>query len=80
MSNKIYEIQKKLDRDFYLYSYTNKIAVYDPKASARRLFRKRNIVKVPRMMMKKDCVPIYLPISYCVLCGNYGVVYEHKQY
>ena len=30
--------------------------------------------------MAKDCVPIYLPISYCVLCSNYGVVHEHEQY
>ena len=31
-------------------------------------------------MMVKDRVPIYLPISYCVLFSNYGVVHEHEQY
>ena len=31
-------------------------------------------------MTTKDCVPIYLPISYCVLCGNYGVIHEYEQY
>ena len=31
-------------------------------------------------MTTKDRVPIYLPISYCVLCSNYGVVHEHEQY
>ena len=50
MSNKIYEIQKELDRVFYLYSYTNKIAVYGPIPSVRRLFGKRKIVKDPRMI------------------------------
>ena len=50
MSNKIYEIQKELDRGFYLYSYTNRIAVYGPIPSARRLFGKRKIVKDPRMI------------------------------
>ena len=50
MSNKIYEIQKELDRSFYLYSYTNKIVVYGPIPSARRLFGKRKIVKDPRMI------------------------------
>ena len=44
MSNKIYEIQKELDRGFHLYSYTNRIVVYGPRPSARRLFGK-----------KKDC-------------------------
>ena len=48
MSNKIYEIHKELDRGFYLYSYTNRIAVYGPIPSAKRLFGKRNIVKDPR--------------------------------
>ena len=32
------------------------------------------------MMTAKDCVPIYLPISYCVLCSNYRVVHKHEQY
>ena len=80
MSNKIYEIQKKLERGFHLYSYTNKIAVYGPRPSARRLFGSTEIVKDSRMMTAKDHVPIYLPISYCVLCSNYGVVHEHEQY
>ena len=31
-------------------------------------------------MMTKDHAPTYLPISYCVLCGNYGVLQEHEQY
>ena len=31
-------------------------------------------------MTAKDRVPIYLPISYCVLCSTYGVVHEHEQY
>ena len=80
MSNKIYEIQKELDRGFHLYGYTNRIAVYGPRPSARRLFGKRKITKDPRMMMAKDRVPIYLPISYCMLYSNYGVVHEHEQY
>ena len=58
LSNKIYEIQKKLERGFHLYSYTNKIAVYGPRPSARRLFGRREIVKDPRMMTAKDHVPI----------------------
>ena len=80
MSNKIYELQKELDRGFHLYSYNNRIAVYGPRPSARRLFRRRKNVKDPRQMTAKDHVPIYLPISYCVLCSNYGVVHEHEQY
>ena len=50
MSNNIYNIQKKLDRGFYLYSYTNRIAIYGPIPSAKRLFGKRKIVKDPRMI------------------------------
>ena len=80
MSNKIYEMQKELDRGFHLYGYTNKIAVYGPRPSTRRLFGKRNIAKDPRIMTTKDRVPIYLPISYCVLCSNNGVIREHEQY
>ena len=80
MSNKIYEVQKELDRGFHLYGYTNKIAVYGPRPLAKRLFGKRKIVKDPRIMIAKDHVPIYLPISYCVLCNNYGVIHKHKQY
>ena len=80
MSNKIYEIQKELDRGFHLYSYTNKIVVYGPRPFARKLFGRRKIVKDPRMMTAKDRVPIHLPISYGVLCSNYGVVHEHEQY
>nr|POE69701.1 hypothetical protein CFP56_45737 [Quercus suber] len=51
----------------------------DQDLSARRLIGKRKIAKDPRIMTK-DCAPTYLPISYCVLCGNYGVLPEHKQY
>ena len=50
MSNKIYEIQKELDRGFYLYSCTNWIAIYGPLPLAKRLFGKRKIVKDPRMI------------------------------
>ena len=38
------------------------------------------IVKDPRLMTAKDRVPIQLPISYYVLCSNYGVVHKHEQY
>ena len=31
-------------------------------------------------MTIKDCVPIYVPISYYVLCSNYEVIHEHEQY
>ena len=79
MINKIYEVQKKLDKDFYLYGYTNRIAVYGPRPSARRLIGKRKIAKDLRIMTK-DRAPTYLPISYCILCGNYGVLHEHEQY
>ena len=78
MSNMIYEIQKELDRGFHLYSYTNMIVVYCPRPSVRRLFGRRKIVKDPRLMTAKDHVPIYLSISYYVLCSNYGVVHEHE--
>ena len=44
----------------------------------RRIFGKRKIAKDPRIMTAKDRVLIYLPISYCVLCSNYGVIQEHK--
>ena len=80
MSNKIYEVQKELDRGFHLYGYTNRIAVYGPRPSARRLIGKRKIVKDPRIMTAKDRVSFYLPISYCILCSNYGVIHEHEQY
>ena len=80
MSNKIYEIHKELDRGFHLYSYTNKIVVYGPRPLARRLFGRRKNVKDSRQITTKDHVPIYLPISYCVLCSNYRVVHEHEQY
>ena len=53
MSNKIYEIHKELDRGFYLYSYTNRIAVYGLIPSTRRLFGKRKIVKDPRMIQSE---------------------------
>nr|POE96655.1 hypothetical protein CFP56_54011 [Quercus suber] len=80
MSNKIYEVQKELDRGFHLYGYTNRIAVCGLRPSARELFGKRKIAKDPRIMMAKDRVPIYLPISYCILCSNYGVIHMHEQY
>ena len=80
MSNKIYEVQKELDRGFHLYGYTNKIAVYGPRPSARRVIRQRRIVKDPRLMTAKDRVPIYLLISYCALYNSYGVIHEHEQY
>ena len=73
------EIQKELDKGFHLYSYTNRIAVYGPRPS-KRSFGRIKIVRDPRMMTAKDHVPIYLPISYFVLCSNYGVVHEHEQY
>ena len=63
----------------HLYGYTNKIAVYGPRPSARRLIGKRKIAKDP-IMMTKDHAPTYLPISYRVLCGNYGVLQEQEQY
>ena len=49
MSNKIYEIHKEF-KGFYLYSYTNRIAIYGLIPSAKRLFGKRKIVKDPRMI------------------------------
>ena len=78
MSNKIYEVQKKLDHDFHLYGYTNKIAVNGPRPLARRLIGKRKITRDPRIMTKNRA-PTFLPISYYVLCGNYGVLHEHEQ-
>nr|POF24497.1 hypothetical protein CFP56_29522 [Quercus suber] len=80
MSNKIYEVQKELDSGFHLYGYTNRIAVYGPRPSARRLIGKRRIVKDPRQITAKDRVPVYLLISYCSLCNDYGVLHEHEQY
>ncbi|KAL0010866.1 hypothetical protein SO802_005974 [Lithocarpus litseifolius] len=80
MSNKIYEVQKKLHRGFHLYGYTNRITVYGPRPSARRLFGKRKISKDPKLMTAKDCVPLYFPLSYYVLCGNDGTIHEHEQY
>ena len=52
MSNKIYEVQKELGHDFHLYGYTNKIAVYSPRPSARRLNGKRKITRDHRIMTK----------------------------
>ena len=72
MSNKIYKTQKELDRGFHLFSYIDRIAVYGPRPSTRRLFGRRKNVKDPRKMTVKDHVPIYLPISYYVLCSNNG--------
>nr|POF27182.1 hypothetical protein CFP56_08552 [Quercus suber] len=80
MSNKIYDVQKELDKGFHLYGYTNRIAMYGPRPSARRLIGKRRIVKDPRQMTAKDRVPIYLLISYYSLCNDYGVLHEHEQY
>ena len=80
ISNQICEVQKELDRGFHLYGYTNRIAVYGLRPSTRRLTGKRKIAKDPRLMTTKDRVLIYLPILYCVLCGNYGVIHEHEQY
>ena len=28
----------------------------------------------------KDRAPTYLPLSYCVLCGDYRILHEHEQY
>ena len=78
MSNKIYEVHKELDRGYHLYGYTNGIVVYGLRPSARRLIGKRKIARDPRLMTTKDCVPIYLRMSYCVLCGNYGAIHEHE--
>ena len=77
MSNKIYEVQKELDHDSHLYGYTNRIAIYGPRPSARRLIRKRKITRDPRIMTKNRA-PTFLPISYYVLCGNYGVLHKHE--
>ena len=80
MCNKIYEIQKELDRGFLLYGYTDRIAVYGPRPSARRLIGKRRIVKDPRLMIAKDHVLVFLLLSFCPLCNDYGVLHEHEQY
>ena len=72
--------KKELEKGFHSYGYTNRIVVIGPRPSARRLFGKRKIAKDLRIMTAKDRVLIYLPISYCVLCINYGVIHEHKQY
>ena len=68
MCNKIYEVQNELDRGFHLYGYTYRIAVYGPRPSARRLIGKRRIAKDP----------VFLLISYCPLCNDYGVLHEHE--
>ena len=78
MCNKIYEVQKELDRGFHLYGYTNRIAMYGLRPSTGRLIGKRRIVKDPRLMTAKDRVPVFLLISYCALCNEYGVL--HEQY
>ena len=80
MCNKIYEVHKELDTGFYLYGYIDRIAVYGPKPrpSARRLIGKRRIVKDPRLMTTKDHVPVFLLISYCALCNDYGVLQEQE--
>ena len=28
--------------------------------------------------MTKNRATTYLPISYCILCGNFGVLHEHE--
>ena len=80
MCNKIYEVQKELDRGFHLYGYTDKIAVYGPRPSARRLIGERRIVKDHKLMTTKDHVPVFLLISYCPLCNDYRVLHEYGQY
>ena len=80
MCNKIYEVQNELDRGFHLYGYTNRIAVYGPRPSARRPIGKRRIAKDLRLMTAKDHVLVFLLISYCPLCNDYGVLHEHEQY
>ena len=70
MYNKIYEVQNELDRGFHLYGYTDKIAVYGPRPSARRLIGKKRIAKDPRLMTAKDHVPVFFLISYCPLCND----------
>ncbi|KAL0011376.1 hypothetical protein SO802_006484, partial [Lithocarpus litseifolius] len=77
MSNKIYDVQKELDHDFYLYGYTNRIAVYGPRPSVRRLIGKRKIMKDHRIMTKNRA-PTFLPIIYCTLCENYGAYHVHE--
>ena len=80
MSNKINDVQKELDREgFHLYGYTNRIVVYGPRPSARKLIGQRKIVKDPRLMTAKDRGPIYRLISYCALCNSYGVYHEHDE-
>ena len=70
--------KKELDKGFHLYGYTDRIAVYGPRPSARRLIGKRRIVEDPRLMTAKDHVPIFLLISFCPLCNDYGVLHEHE--
>ena len=72
--------RNELDRGFHLYVYTDRIAVYGPRHSARRLIGKRRIAKDPRLITAKDHVPVFLLISYCHLCNDYGVLHEHVQY
>ena len=80
MCNKIYEVQKELDRGFHLYGYTDRIAIYGLRPSSRRLIGKRRIVKDPKLMTIKDHVPVFLLISYCPLCNDCGVLHGHEQY
>ena len=56
MCNKIYKVQNELDRDFHLYGYTDRIAIYGPRPSARRHIGKGRIAKDPRLMTSKDLV------------------------
>ena len=61
MSNKIYDVQKELDHDFHLYGYTNRIFVYGPRPSTRRLIGKRKITKDHKIKTKNHA-PTFLPI------------------
>ena len=54
MSNKIYEIHKELDRDFHLYSYTNRIAVYGPRPSAMRITLIHQIMIITRIQIDRQ--------------------------
>ena len=54
MCNKIYEIQKELDRGFHLYSYTNRIAVYGPGPSATRITLIHQIMITTRIQIDRQ--------------------------
>ena len=71
MSNKIYEIHKEF-KGFYLYSYTNRIAIYGLIPSAKRLFGKRKIVKDPRMIQIERQID-----HYSLAIDNYSLAINH---